>query len=110
MGRGDKAELLRSLSDDPDGVNSVAFTPDGKRIITAGVSGKATVWEARSGKELWTLQGPEGPATASCGSQEAYRSRPRVALAAKDGKVRVYELDVQNLKKLARDQLRTTRR
>jgi len=35
----------------------VAFSPDGQRIVTASEDNTAKVWEAASGKELFTLQG-----------------------------------------------------
>ncbi|MHC4518612.1 MAG: WD40 repeat domain-containing serine/threonine protein kinase, partial [Planctomycetota bacterium] len=40
---------------------SIAFSPDGQRIVTAGTDGTAKIWEATSGKELLTLQGHSYP-------------------------------------------------
>jgi len=40
-----------------DGVFSVAFSPDGRRIVTGSLDKTAKVWEAASGRELLTLKG-----------------------------------------------------
>ena len=40
----------------PDAVRSVAFSPDGKRIITASDDKKVRVWDAETGKSLRTLK------------------------------------------------------
>jgi hypothetical protein len=39
------------------GVLSVAFSPDGRQIVTGSQDGTAKVWEADKGKELLTLKG-----------------------------------------------------
>ena len=38
---------------------SVAFSPDGQRIVTGSEDNTAKVWEAASGKELLTLYGAQ---------------------------------------------------
>src|SRR5437870_12747372 len=38
-------------------VNSVAFSPDGQRIVTGGSDQTAKVWEAASGRQLLQLKG-----------------------------------------------------
>ncbi len=41
-------------------VNSVAFSPDGRRIVSGGgtnISGELKVWDAESGQETLTLKG-----------------------------------------------------
>ncbi|MBD2066410.1 hypothetical protein H6F93_02520 [Leptolyngbya sp. FACHB-671] len=39
------------------GIDSVAFTPDGKQLATGGVDGKISFWQVADGKQLLTLQG-----------------------------------------------------
>jgi hypothetical protein len=41
-------------------VKSVAFSPDGRRIVTGSSDKTAKVWDAASGKELLTLKGHSG--------------------------------------------------
>jgi WD40 repeat protein len=50
-------ELLTLKDEHSDNVKSVAFSPDGKRIVTGGDDATAKVWDAQSGKELRTLKG-----------------------------------------------------
>jgi WD40 repeat protein/tetratricopeptide (TPR) repeat protein len=38
------------------GISSVAFSPDGKRIVTGGMDGLVKVWDAQTGKELKSLK------------------------------------------------------
>ena len=52
-------ELL-TLKGHSDAIRSVAFSPDGQRIVTGSGDQTAKVWEAASGKELLTLKGHSG--------------------------------------------------
>ena len=38
-------------------INGVAFSPDGRWIISGSLDQTAKVWDAASGKELFTLKG-----------------------------------------------------
>lgn len=42
-------------------VNSVAFSPDGKRIVTGGADRSVRVWDTASSRELLALPGVTGP-------------------------------------------------
>jgi len=48
---------LKTLQGHLERVVSVAFSPDGQRIVTGGADQTAKVWEAASGRELLTLKG-----------------------------------------------------
>jgi WD40 repeat protein len=40
-----------------DRVDSVAYSPDGRWIVTAGVDGTARVWDAEDGQQKMVVQG-----------------------------------------------------
>ncbi|HUD46303.1 MAG TPA: protein kinase [Candidatus Baltobacteraceae bacterium] len=48
---------LATLRGHLDSVTSVAFSPDGRRIVTGSRDNTAKVWDTASGKELLTLKG-----------------------------------------------------
>ncbi len=50
-------QLLLTLPRQNAYVNSVAFSPDGKRIVTTSDDQTARIWDANNGKELLTLSG-----------------------------------------------------
>jgi WD40 repeat protein len=45
------------FSGQTDGVNNVAFSPDGTLVATAHTDGTARIWDVRAGTELMTLRG-----------------------------------------------------
>jgi WD40 repeat protein/Flp pilus assembly protein TadD len=49
---------LLSLAVHPDGVDDVAFSPDGLRLAAAGRAGGPKVWDAQTGKEQAAFPGP----------------------------------------------------
>ncbi len=48
---------LKIFSGHTGGVNSVAFSPDGKRIVTGSMDKTAKVWNVQTGEALLTLKG-----------------------------------------------------
>src|SRR6266536_1937877 len=44
-------------------VNSIAWSPDGKRIASASDDGTVQVWDADTGKRVLTYRGHAGPVT-----------------------------------------------
>jgi hypothetical protein len=50
------SDLLTLKGDDGD-VLSVAYSPDGKRLASAGFRGTVKVWDAQTGQELLSLKG-----------------------------------------------------
>jgi WD40 repeat protein len=47
---------IHSLSGHSQHVNSIAFSPDGQRLVTSSYDRTAKVWDARTGWELLTLE------------------------------------------------------
>jgi eukaryotic-like serine/threonine-protein kinase len=64
-------------------VNSVAFSPDGERILTGSMDRTAKLWDAKTGKEILSLVGHTGPVDSVVFSPDGKRiltgSRDRTA-------------------------------
>src|SRR5262249_54435286 len=50
-------KLIFTLKGHKDPVSGVAFSPDGKRIVTGSRDKTAKVWNAQTGQEVFTLKG-----------------------------------------------------
>jgi WD40 repeat protein/serine/threonine protein kinase len=79
-------ELL-ALKGDAGQVHCIAYSPDGRRLATAGHDGIVRIWDAAGGQELLTLRGHTGKVWGVAFSPDGQR----VASAGEDPKVRVWD-------------------
>lgn len=68
-------------------VVEVAFTPDGKRVVSAGKGGTIRLWDATTGEQLSTLTGHEGRIDGLAVSPDG----SSIASAGSDAKVRLWD-------------------
>jgi len=83
---------LPTLKGHSDWVLSVAFSPDGKRIVSGSYDKTLKIWDAVSGEELQTLKGHRDPVLSVAFSPDG----KRVASGSSDLTVRIW--DISNLK------------
>jgi WD40 repeat protein len=76
---------LSELATLPDAVWSVAYSPDGERLITAGRA--ATIWDANSGQQLIVLRGHVGTVVQAVFNRDGRM----VATASRDGTAKIWE-------------------
>ena len=62
-------------------IKSVAFSPDGRTIVTASIDGTARVWDTATGREIAVLRGHEGIVTSA-----VYSFDGRTVVTASDDK------------------------
>jgi WD40 repeat protein len=67
--------------------SSLAFSPDGARLTTAGLDGTITQWDAASGKSVRTWRGHRGPILAMVHSSDG----KQLATASQDGTVKLWD-------------------
>ena len=70
-------------------VIEVAFTPDGKRVVSAGKDATIRLWDATTGEQLSTLQGHEGRIDGLAVSPDG----SSIASAGSDAKVRLWDAE-----------------
>jgi WD40 repeat protein len=79
-------------------VDSVAWSPDGRRLATANVDGAARLWDVARSEALMTLYGHESAVSDVAWSTDG----KRLATASFDGTVRQYAIDTGLLMATAR--------
>jgi tRNA A-37 threonylcarbamoyl transferase component Bud32 len=68
-------------------VNSVSFSPDGRRIVSAGSDKTVRVWDIASGREIMTLEGHTGQVWRASFSGDG----KRIVSASEDGTAKVWD-------------------
>ena len=88
-GTADREQAIRTLAGHDGSVWGVAFSPDGKRLASAGWDYKIKIWDTETGKELHTLVGHTAPVQGVAFSPDG----KRVASAGWDGLVKIWDAE-----------------
>ena len=81
-----------------DQIITIAYTPDGKHLITGGFSGHVRVWDAENGQRSFILASlPNAVLDVAISDDGRY-----LATGSEDGIVRVFLLDLNELIDLAK--------
>lgn len=80
---------LRFSARSPDGVNCLAFTPDGKTVASASFDKKVKLWQVLTGRELLTLPAQKDRVRWLAFSADG----ALLATAGQDGILHIYRAD-----------------
>jgi serine/threonine protein kinase len=81
---------LRTLELLGGSVYSVAYSPDGSRVLAAGTNGRLRLWDVRTGRAVWDVTIPPRPEYTTLAPSVAFSpDGKRVAVACWDGVVRL---------------------
>jgi len=88
---------LKKLEGHTESIYSVAFSPDGRKIITSDYNGTVRIWETESGKELQQLRWHESKNT-NFFSNTVFSAvfspdGKKIATASADKTVRIWNLE-----------------
>jgi WD40 repeat protein len=81
--------MVHTIHGHTQAVDDLAFSPDGQRIVSAGLNQQVRVWDATLGVELLTLEGP----SAEIQCVEFSPDGKRMVAASDDGTVRYWDAD-----------------
>ncbi len=81
-------ESIVTLHGHYDDVNSVAFSPDGRQVVTASSDTTARVWDAATGRQAIVLEGHQG----SVNSVAISPNGTHIVTASNDNTARVWDL------------------
>ena len=67
------SQIVLALKGHTDGVNSVAFSPDGEHLLSGSSDATLKLWDVRTGQEVFTLLGHTDPVTSVAFSPDGKR-------------------------------------